>query len=34
MILPKHVLADEDIIDAEVVPAATKKEETTDELDN
>jgi hypothetical protein len=29
-----HVLADEDIIDAEVVPAATKKEETTDELDN
>ena len=29
-----HVLADEDIIDAEVVPASTKKEEATDEPDN
>ena len=29
-----HVLADVDIIDAEVVPASTKKEEATDEPDN
>lgn len=29
-----HVLPDEDIIDAEVVPASTKKEEATDELNN
>jgi len=29
-----HVLPDEDIIDAEVVPASTKKEEATDEPDN
>jgi hypothetical protein len=29
-----HVLADEDIIDADVVPASTKKEEATDEPDN
>lgn len=29
-----HVVPDEDIIDAEVIPAATKKEETTDELNN
>jgi hypothetical protein len=29
-----HVVPDEDIIDAEVVPASTKKEEATDEPDN
>ena len=29
-----HVLPDEDIIDAEVIPASTKKEEATDELNN
>ena len=29
-----HVLPDEDIIDAEVVPASTKKEEATDEPNN
>ena len=29
-----HVVPDEDIIDAEVVPASTKKEEATDELNN
>lgn len=29
-----HVVPDEDIIDAEVIPASTKKEEATDEPDN
>jgi len=29
-----HIVPDEDIIDAEVIPASTKKEEATDEPDN
>lgn len=29
-----HIVPDEDIIDAEVIPASTKKEEATDELNN